>query len=32
MQILKGEVSVFYSKSELNVFNSTIYGLKSNEC
>ena len=32
MQIPKGDVSVFYYKSELNVFNFTIYDLKSNEC
>lgn len=32
MQIAKGDVSVFYYKSKLNVFNFTIYDLKSNEC
>lgn len=32
MQIPKGDVSVFYYKSKLNVFNFTIYDLKSNEC
>lgn len=32
MQIPKGDVSVFYYKSKLNVYNFTIYDLKSNEC
>lgn len=32
MQIPKGDISVFYYKSKLNVFNFTIYDLKSNEC
>lgn len=32
MQIPKGDVSVFYYKSKLNVFNFTIYDLKENSC
>lgn len=32
MQIPKGDVSVFYYKSKLNVLNFTIYDLKTNEC
>ncbi|EZA58416.1 hypothetical protein X777_01373 [Ooceraea biroi] len=32
MQLPKGNVSVFYYKSKLNVFNFTIYDLKTNTC
>lgn len=32
MQLPKGDVSLFYYKSKLNVFNFTMYDLKSNAC
>lgn len=32
MQLPKGDVSAFYYKSKLNVFNFTIYDIKTNKC
>lgn len=32
VQLPKGDVSLFYYKSKLNVFNFTIYNLKTNSC
>ena len=32
MQLPKGDVSVFYYKSKLNVLNFTIYDIKTNSC
>ena len=32
MQLPKGDVSVFYYKSKLNVLNFTIYDIKTNKC